>query len=101
MSEIPYVGVHIEPKYLYLIWDYEEHGPENIHATLTRSAVSQMLNDGWGKARHLAEMQESLATHLAQPDDLLCGKNAFGDPSSFSLCNGWGAPEFQVLRLYP
>ena len=82
-------------RYVYLIADYDEHGSENMCATLDRSRLPAMLRRNWAHTTGLwlEEAAAGLAKALEQPDEKWIGRDGR------SLTGGWGGPQLFVVRL--
>ena len=76
-------------QYVYLIADHDEYGSENMRATLDRSLVPKLFEDGWRP-----QEPEQLAKLLGKTDEELARRRAGHD-----LSDGWGGPQLFVVRL--
>lgn len=86
-------------RYVYLLWDHDEHGPETIVAASTPEALYAaaerrgMLPDSVPQLKKLlAKTAEELAT-TGEPGS--CG----GSDRRHSLHEGWGGMHLQVLEV--
>jgi len=101
--------------YVYTISVYDEHGSDDVRATLVRAAVPAMLDRAiaaewatvpdWVKtdqqvsdhaarrAAITAEAQQGLAACLARADEDLAFTQKFG------LTRGWGGHQLHVVKL--
>lgn len=85
------------PKYVYLLTSYDEHGAENVHATLNRDAVVA-LHDAAFKSifrsddfvHHAARLKE----FLSKPDEILSTNR-----NGWNCSVGWGGLMFYVIAL--
>ena len=98
-------------KCVYLLWTYEEHGPEDLVATLDRSKVRELAEGfdekGWfarDKKDHKADMAELPAVEYRHPLEILSSLLERSDADLLEedghpLMAGWGGLNFQVVEL--
>lgn len=82
-------------KYVYVVYYYQEHGPEEIVATCDKSQVGKMLleykpSDGVDLYSELAQKAQEIVDS-APIEDLLRG---------VPLENGWGQPVVRTIQLF-
>ena len=79
--------------YVYLLYDYEEHGPRRLRATLDRSKVRDIALAEWSNdfPKDLPVLEAGIDDALALPDEALEEGQQFRD--------GWGWPGMQTVRL--
>ena len=88
-------------KYIYLLYDYQEHGPETISATLDRSSVLNMFDKNWPpnsdlcpvRADDYKQVKDCLSVFLQESDDDLAKYEGA------RLSSGWGGVVFHVIPL--
>lgn len=83
-------------KYVYLLWEHDEHGPENLVATLDRSKLVNLL-DTFKWANHTATqtlVHTDLEVLLLRTDEDLSSNNGIHEIES-----GWGGIHLQVTVL--
>lgn len=95
-------------QYIYLIWNYDEHGPENLMVSLDRDNISnlfkcwckrcieEVVNEYSDKNLQkltikLSKERAKLKVLLLKSDSELEGKNEIGE--------GWGCFNLQVVQL--
>jgi len=86
-------------KYVYLLWDHQEHGPENIVAADSPSALLRVAygvlggcEESMNDLKRLLEFSPEWLSETPMPDSY---------PRSHHLGGpGWGGPHLQVLRLW-
>jgi len=90
-------------QYVYLIYDYEEHGPDRIGSTLDRERLHELVDSVFGSRGNfyrqyseasLTDLHRVLAEMLEQSDEALLnngGRNHI-EP-------GWSGPVLHVMRL--
>lgn len=95
----------MQTKYVYLLWQHEESGPEELMATLDKGNVLAMF-DRWHEAccaqnpqvtgdwlerskQQNAEWRAALVEKLALPDQ----------EEIYPLTKGWGGWHFQIKEL--
>lgn len=79
---------------VYILSDYEEHGAENVCATLDRGLLIALLRRNWPDPTAEAwrnEAERSLHALLQQTDEDLVGEH--------NLHDGWGGVQLHVVRL--
>jgi hypothetical protein len=86
-------------KYVYLLWDYQEHGPENIVAADSPSALLRVAADVCGQCKEALDDLKRLLE--CSPEWLSETPVTDSYPRSHRLgAPGWGGPHLQVLRLW-
>ena len=95
--------------YVYLMYDYEEHGPENLIATLDRGKIRELAIAQWGedpekefaKYPHisLAEHTESARIMIDGIDKALSKTDEELEQYGAQFRDGWGWPGLQAVKL--
>jgi hypothetical protein len=87
--------------YVYILSDYEEHGAENVCATLDRGRLHQLVDKNWPPPHNstaskewTAEAHAGLEEHLKKSDDVLSSKT-----SGWNCHSGWGGMQLHVVEL--
>ena len=96
--------------FVYIIYDYEEQGAENVHATLDRAKLPELLeaamraeyeyanpafrNDAW-RTQILSESRNELNKLLGRTDEELLAD----DDGRHNLNLDWGGWVLQIVRL--
>lgn len=80
--------------YVYLLATYEEHGSEEMVATLDRGRIPALLVQHWPTAAEDAEYQAALTLYLGKPDSELAARR-----SGWGLGSGWGGVQLFVVEL--
>jgi hypothetical protein len=81
--------------YVYVLSDYEEHGAENVCATLDRSILHRLLDRNWpGSPEWAVEAHAGLEEHLKKADDVLSART-----SGWNCHSGWGGMQLHVVEL--
>jgi hypothetical protein len=78
-------------QFVYLLSTYDEHGSEEVQATLDRSTVRAMLRVGFP---YTGEHESaSLAEAMSEQD------SALAERSPVNLSDGWGGIQLHVVRI--
>ena len=95
-------------QYVYMLYDYEEHGPERLGITLDRNRLPDLLKQEWpvldgsengGPAGtyinegYVRDALDQLSQCLLKTDDELCAEN-------HALVAGWGSITLRVEKLF-
>jgi hypothetical protein len=82
------------PRYVYLLWDHCEDGPEHMLATLDIDALPSMADslngDGWFARGGEPDLVRDLTAMLPSLRDT---------PQTVGLMRGWGGLHVQVVEL--
>lgn len=91
---------------VYLLYDYQEYGAENVRATLDREKLPQIIADYFKEQPHeVAAALDRLAAGLAALDaGSISGYGEFAFPEvgpryPYRLTKGWGGLVLQVAEL--
>ena len=92
-------------KYVYILSTYEEHGAENVHATLDLSRVIKIIED-WPRKPGSSPLSETwhkdwIAEAVASAGMLLLHTNEFlaEEEDGHELHCGWGGIMLHVVKL--
>ena len=72
---------------VYILSTHEEHGAEDVRATLDTLKLYEMLNDFAPTSEERAKLAELVKANILNPD--------FGS----SLGNGWGGVQLHIVEL--
>ncbi len=81
---------------VYLIWDHEEDGPEDLQATLSPKVIIQLIDDS------VYTSVEYLDRHETDYEELMGRVSDFvfaGKPDIMPLIRGWGGLRVQIVEL--
>lgn len=80
---------------IYMLYDHEEHGPENYAVTDNVSDLTRLFDELWPRRDWDArgESLEKLAALIMKEH---VGTGKFG---TFSLCDGWGGPHLLIAEI--
>ena len=82
--------------HVYILSDYEEHGANNVTATLDRGKLPAMVDANWPPGDTPdwnAKAKAGLAKLLERPDEELAG------PNGHNATDGWGGLMLHVVEL--
>lgn len=93
----------MQTKYVYMLYEHDEHGPEGLVATLDRTKLPQMLQDHWGPGKvngmcspvrqeDLQEAADTLRSLLMKSDDELADQ-------CWKCFDEWGGLALDVVTL--
>ncbi len=88
-------------KYIYMLYDYQEHGPESIIATLDKDLVLSIFDKKWPpnsdlcpvRADDYEKVRNTLIQYLLETNDDLVKYEGV------RLSDGWGGVVLHVLVL--
>ncbi len=88
--------------YIYILSDYEEHGAENVTATLDRSRLLGMVEENWpfrkgSREQHddwIMRAKAGLEKHLQKTD-----KELVSTRDGWNCHDGWGGMQLHVVKL--
>lgn len=77
---------------IYLLYDYEEHGPDSVYATTRRETLESASEEYWSNhgAENAEEGRQNLKRLLSLPDHEILGDN--------HLSRGWGSLKLLVVE---
>lgn len=86
---------------VYILYDYEEYGPENLVVTLNKKLVLYLFDKKWGKYKELYPehkdtwdlTRDRLKQYLEESDEMLI------EYDGVRCSDGWGGVVLHVSRL--
>jgi hypothetical protein len=92
--------------FVYLLSTYNEHGSEDVRATLDKTKVRSLFLKHYAlsvRTDHTPEVKEHFSRQnkeaLNKLEKILSNENMEASPDPINLYNGWGGPQLHIVEL--